>query len=167
MQYLFSESHEDGMSGRRCIRGAFHPYFSVRLDYILESRYRLSLSLLHPFLHREGSRPFPTKTRDLAVYFVASPSTRRPSSCFLHPPSGRALPSPSTKGTTEQSSSALSVFLSSSPRPPPPPLSSDPGFLSIAVIRLRLRRQLLSLAFSRSLLRRAGFSPSSLSGLGP
>lgn len=122
MQYLFSQSHEDGMSGRRCIRGAFRPYSSVRLDYILESWYRLSLSLLHPFLRREGSRPFPTKTRDLAVYFVASPSTRRPSSCFLDPPSGRALPSPSTKGTTEPSSSALSVFLSSSPRPPRPPL---------------------------------------------
>lgn len=80
------------------------------------------------------------RRRDLVVYFVPSPSTRRPSSYFLDRHRAALSPRPSSLGLRfpKLPSAAFSVFLSSP--------SALPGFLlSIApVIRLRLRRRLFS-----------------------
>lgn len=77
---------------------------------------------------------------------------------FPGPPSSHALPSTFGRDLSLPSCPPPR-FLSSSPLPF---LRATRGFLSIAVIRLRLRRRLFSPAPSRSILRRVAFSPFSL-----
>lgn len=115
----------------------------------------VSISLRKPLLFPRwvGSPSLSTKTGPRRLFRPFTFDPCRPSSYFLDrhgPPSSRALPSVFGRDLSfpKLPSDAFSVFLFSLS-----PFSARyPSFLSIAVIRLRLRRRLFSSALSRSIL---------------